>query len=147
MNQRIQSYLAKFLTLLLSTVSTLATVGRVDAQTSGRVGAVNPDATGTPPGGASRTLAVGGNVVYKEKIQTSAVGSTQILFPDTSTLNVGRNSSITIDDYVYDQNAGTGKMVASVGKGLLRFVGGEISHTAGVTINTPVASIGIRGGI
>src|ERR1700751_3001064 len=121
MNPRFRSCLTKLFTVLLSTV---APVALVHAQTAGRVGPVNPDATGTPPGGASRTLAVGGNVVYKEKIQSSAVGSTQILFPDQSTLNVGRNSSITIDEYVYDPNAGTGKMVASVGKGVLRFVGG-----------------------
>ena len=31
-------------------------------------------------------------------------------------------------------------------QGALRFVGGQISHTAGATINTPVASLGIRGG-
>jgi hypothetical protein len=127
-------------------LSTVAPITRVDAQNAGRVVAVNPDATGTPPGGGSHTLTVGGNLVYKEKIQTSAVGSTQILFPDSSTLNVGRNSSITIDEYVYDPSAGTGKMVASVGKGVLRFVGGQISHTAGVTIRTPVSSLGIRGG-
>lgn len=138
----IRSCLLALLTILL----VIAAATCADAQNAGRVGAVNPDAKGTPPGGASRTLAIGGNVVYKEKIQTSAQGSTQIIFPDTSTLNVGRNSSITIDEYVYDPNAGTGKMVASVSKGVLRFVGGQISHTAGVTINTPTSTLGIRGG-
>ncbi len=140
--QRIRSHLFALLTVLFA----IAAVTHADAQNAGRVGAVNPDARGTPPGGGSRTLTIGGNVVYKEKIQTSAQGSTQIIFPDTSTLNVGRNSSITIDEYVYDPNAGTGKMVASVSKGVLRFVGGQISHTAGVTINTPTSTLGIRGG-
>ena len=144
MHPRVRSCMTQLLTVLLSTVAPIA---RVDAQNAGRVGAVNPDATGTPPGGASRTLAIGGNVVYKEKIQTSSAGSTQVLFPDTSTLNVGPNSTITIDEYVYDPNAGTGKMVASVGKGMLRFVGGQISHTAGITIRTPVSTLGIRGGV
>ena len=144
MHPRVRSCMTQLLTVLLSTVAPIA---RVDAQTAGRIGAVNPDATGTPPGGASRTLAIGGNVVYKEKIQTSSAGSTQVLFPDTSTLNVGPNSTITIDEYIYDPNAGTGKMVASVGKGMLRFVGGQISHTAGITIRTPVSTLGIRGGV
>jgi hypothetical protein len=119
---------------------------RAEAQTSGKVGAVNPDATGTA-GANTRTLVIGAGVVHKERIQTSAAGSTQILFPDQSTLNVGRNSSIVIDEYVYDPNAGTGSMVASVGKGVMRFVGGQISHTKGVTVNTPVATLGIRGGV
>ncbi len=144
MNRRVRSYLARFLTLLLSIVAPTALV---KAQNAGRVGAVNPDATGTPPGAGTRTLAVGSNVVYKEKVVTSAQGSTQIMFPDQSTLNVGRNSSIVIDEYVYDPAAGTGKMIASVSKGVLRFVGGQISHTAGVTVNTPVGTLGIRGGV
>ena len=144
MNRRVRSYLARFLTLLLSIVAPSAVV---KAQNAGRVGAVNPSATGTQPGSGTRTLSVGTNVVYKEKVETSAEGSTQIMFPDQSTLNVGRNSSIVIDEFVYDPAAGTGKMVASVSKGVLRFVGGQISHTAGVAVNTPVGTLGIRGGV
>lgn len=132
---------------LLAALTAAGLVSHASAQNSGRVGAVNLDATGTPPGAASRTLTIGTNVIYKERVQTSAQGSTQIMFPDTSTLNVGRNSNIVIDEYVYDPNAGTGKMVATVSKGVMRFVGGQISHTAGVTVNTPVATLGIRGGV
>lgn len=139
-----RSNLTRLLTLLLSTV---APMSRGVAENAGKVGAVNQDATGTPPGGTSRTLFIGTGVVYKEKIQTSAQGSTQILFPDQSTLNLGRNSSIVIDEYVYDPKAGTGSMVASLGKGVLRFVGGQISHTMGITIETPAATLGIRGGV
>ncbi len=144
MNRRVRSYLARILTLLLSFIAPSAVV---KAQNAGRVGAVNPSATGTQPGAGTRTLSVGANVVYKEKVETSSEGSTQIMFPDQSTLNVGRNSSIVIDEFVYDPAAGTGKMVASVSKGVLRFVGGQISHTAGVTVNTPVGTLGIRGGV
>lgn len=139
-----KSYFTQLLALLLSTT---ALVSHTEAQNSGRVGAVNLDATGTPPGAGARTLTIGTNIIYKERIQTSAQGSTQILFPDTSTLNVGRNSNIVIDEYVYDPAAGTGKMVATISKGVMRFVGGQISHTAGVTVNTPVATLGIRGGV
>lgn len=139
-----QTYLPQLLTILLSTTTM---VSHAQAQNSGRVGAVNREATGTPPGAFARSLTIGTNVIYKERVQTSAEGSTQILFPDTSTLNVGRNSSIVIDEYVYDPAAGTGKMVATVTKGVMRFVGGQISHTAGVTVNTPVATLGIRGGV
>jgi hypothetical protein len=138
------AYLTSLLTAWLSTT---ALITHADAQNSGRVGAVNLEATGTPPGASSRTLTIGTNVIYKERVQTSAQGSTQIMFPDTSTLNVGRNSNIVIDEYVYDPNAGTGRMVATVSKGVMRFVGGQISHTTGVTVNTPVATLGIRGGV
>ena len=136
--------LTRLLTVLLSVIAPMT---RVVAPNSGKVGAVNQDATGTPPGESSHTLVVGSGIVYKENITTTAQGSTQILFPDQSTLNVGRNSSIVIDEYVYDPKTGTGTMLASVSKGALRFVGGQISHTSGVTVSTPVALLGIRGGV
>ena len=136
--------LTRILTVLLSA---LAPFTRVLAENLGKVGAVNQDATGTPPDGSLHTLVVGAGVVYKEKIKTSAQGSTQILFPDQSTLNIGRNSSLVIDEYVYDPKASHGKMVTSLIQGTLRFVGGQISHNDEVVVNTPVAALGIRGGV
>ncbi len=75
--------LTRLLTILLSA---LAPMTRALAENFGKVGAVNQDATGTPPDGSAHTLVVGAGVVYKENIRTSAQGSTQILFPDQSTL-------------------------------------------------------------
>ena len=37
-------------------------------------------------------------------------------------------------------------MVTSLAKGALRFVGGQLSHAGQATVNTPSATIGIRGG-
>ena len=115
------------------------------AQTVGTTGAVNPASTGTPPGGSTRTLNIGSDVVFKERIQTTASGALQVLFVDRSALNIGANSDITIDEFVYNPNAGTGSFVASLAKGSLRFVGGQISRNSGVTLRTPSATIGVRG--
>ncbi len=145
MDWRTPSYLTRLLTFLLTTVAALPYASA--QQNVGKVGAVNPASTGTPPGAASRTLVIGTEVLHKERIQTSSVGSTQVVFPDTSTLNVGRDSNIVIDEYVYNPNAGTGSMVASLGKGVMRFVGGQISHTQGMQVKTPVATLGVRGGV
>src|ERR1700722_2714249 len=144
MNLRNHVTLTRLLTILLSI---LAPMSRVVAQNAGKVGAVNQDATGTPPGESAHTLVVGAGVVYKGAIKSKTQCSTQILLPAQPTLNVARNSSIVIDEYVYDPKAGTGTMLASITQGALRFVGGQISHTSGVTVNTPVAALGIRGGV
>ena len=112
----------------------------------GTAAAVRPTSTGTPPGGSARTLEIGTGIVSKERIQTSGAGSLQVMFNDKSTLTIGPNSNLVIDEFVYSPGAGGGKFAASLTKGALRFVGGQISHTAGATINTPVASLGIRGG-
>jgi hypothetical protein len=144
MEWRNQSFFTRLLTLLLSTAAPLTPVA---AQNFGKVGAVNPDTTGTPPGGSSQTLVVGADIVVKETVRTSAAGSSHILFPDQSTLNIGPNSELVIDEYVYDPSTKTGRMAASAFKGVLRYVGGQISHTSGVSITTPSSAVGIRGGI
>ena len=128
-------------------LSTAATLGTADAQSYGKVGAVNQEATGTPPGGATRKLTVGTGIVVKERVRTSAAGSTQIQFPDQSAINLGANCDLVIDQFVYDPQSKTGTMVATATKGALRYIGGQISHNSGATIRTPTASLGIRGGM
>jgi FecR protein len=144
MEWRNQTFFARLLTLLLSTVAPLS---QASAQNFGKVGAVNPDTTGTPPGGTDRTLVVGADIVIKETVRTSAVGSSHILFPDQSSLNIGPNSELVIDEFVYDPNANSGRMSATAFKGVLRYVGGQISHKTGISLTTPSGYIGIRGGI
>jgi hypothetical protein len=113
----------------------------------GTAAAVNPASLGTPPGEQSKKLLFGTNVVFKERIQTQWAGHTQILFLDQSTLTVAPNSEIVLDEFVYDPSTGTGRQAFSLGKGMLRFIGGAISHTVGMTIDTPTTSLTIRGGI
>jgi hypothetical protein len=116
------------------------------ADTVGTAAAVRPASTGTPPGGSVRTLEVGTGIVSRERIQTTGTGSLQLMFNDKSTLTVGPNSDLVIDEFVYNPGAGGGRFATRLTKGALRFVGGEISHDAGATIVTPVATLGIRGG-
>ena len=117
------------------------------AQAVGNVAAVNPATQGTAPGGAARALGVGAPIVNRERIVTAGEGNAQIVFTASSTMSIGRNSAVTIDRYVFNAGAGAGEQAISVGKGVLRFVGGGVSHGAGATIRSPVATVGIRGGV
>jgi hypothetical protein len=123
----------------------------LSARADQRVGidsAVNPNAMGIPPGALPRRLVLGQDVVFNERITTEAGGQTQILFVDESTLSVGPNANMVIDQFVYDPNTGAGKFVASLTRGVFRFVGGKLSKQENaVTMRTPVATIGIRGGV
>src|SRR4029453_7943107 len=140
-NPHITGSLAVLLTsTALSTVPTIA-------QDVGLAAAVNPLSQSTPPGGRIRVLRIGERGVDNERIQTTASGTVQLLFIDKTTLNIGPNSNLVIDNFVYDPATGTGQMVTSLTKGALRFVGGQLSRQGAATVNTPVASIGIRGGI
>ncbi len=127
--------------LLAGTVSGVAL-----AQDIGLVGAVNQTSQGTPPGRPSRMLNLGNNVIFKERIETSKVGSLQVAFVDKSTVSLGPDSNVVLDEYLYDPNGKTGKMLLTLGKGALRFVGGEISHQGNVEVRTPVGTVGVRGG-
>uniref|UniRef100_Q07M95 FecR protein domain-containing protein n=1 Tax=Rhodopseudomonas palustris (strain BisA53) TaxID=316055 RepID=Q07M95_RHOP5 len=112
------------------------------AQEVGKASAVNPAATAN-----LRTITIGSSITHKERIKTATAGSVQILFVDKTSMTIGPNSDLTIDEYVYDPNAGTGKLAATLGKGALRFVGGQISHSGDAEIKTASAVIGIRGGV
>jgi len=72
------------------------------AQQIGTATAVNPSTEGTPPGGSTTTLTVGARVLHKERIHTSPTGSVQLLFLDKSTLSIAPNTSLVIDEFVYD---------------------------------------------
>ncbi|MCZ8107445.1 MAG: FecR domain-containing protein, partial [Burkholderiales bacterium] len=129
---------------------TTALSSGAQAQSPSQVGttaAVKPSTTGTRPTGQIRILQIGADLVFKERVQTAVDGAAQVLFIDKSTLNLGPDSDVLIDEYVYNPNAGTGRMVANIAKGALRFVGGNISHTEGITIKTPSGAVGVRGGV
>jgi hypothetical protein len=114
----------------------------------GVTSAVNPDARAQRPGSMAKTITLGDEVVHNQVIDTSGEGLVQILLADGTTFTVGPNSSLTIDSFVYDPDAGTAKVTASLSKGFMRFIGGRTSKTPdGATINTPIGTAGIRGAV
>ena len=140
----------KSIALVLATALVAAApamVQQVMAQQIGTATAVNPSTEGTPPGGSTTTLTVGARVLHKERIHTSPTGSVQLLFLDKSTLSIAPNTSLVIDEFVYDPASNSGHMLTKLTQGTLQYIGGELSHQGAVTVETPAAVIGIRGGI
>jgi hypothetical protein len=135
---------AKFIVLPLA--ATLTVAWPALAQQVGTATAVNPMTESTPPGGSTNKLAVGARVVHKERIHTSPTGSVQLLFLDKSSLNIAPNTNLLIDEFVYDPTSGSGHMLTSLTRGTLQFIGGKLSHEGAVTVTTPAAAVGIRGG-
>ncbi len=130
--------------VVLATASLLIDAAR--AQQVGTAAAVNPAAQARG-GGGSRTIIIGQSIAHRERIQTTSAGSVQLLFLDKTSMTIGPNSDLAIDEYVYDPNTNTGKLAATLGKGVMRFVGGQISHAGNAQVTTPNAVVGIRGGI
>ena len=74
------------------------------------------DATGKPPISPARNLETGLEVFFNEKISTDDTGRAQLLFRDGTSLTVGAGSEMTIDEYVFDPDSGTGEMVVNISK-------------------------------
>jgi hypothetical protein len=136
----------KFKLAALALAAVLIGAASAIAQQVGTATAVNPNSESTPPGGSTIRLTVGARVVHKERIHTSPTGSVQLLFVDKSTLNIAPNTNLLIDEFVYDPASGTGHMLTRLTQGTLQYIGGKLSHDGAVTIATPAATIGIRGG-
>lgn len=117
------------------------------ARDAGVAAAVNADSLTLPPQEQERTLIVGHNVVFDERITTGPQGQAQLLMLDQSAVTVGSNSALVIDKFVYDPDTKSGEMALSLSRGLMRFVGGRLSKSGDATVRTPVATMGIRGGI
>lgn len=125
-----------------------APVGMTGA--AARVGvtsATDGDPLGKPPTSPERVLRIGIDVQANEVITTNADDRAHLVFLDGSSLTVGPNARLTIDKFVFDPVSKKGDLAINASKGVFRLVGGQISKTSPITINTPTSTMGIRGGI
>lgn len=129
-------------TVLSATDAPLALAA--DAIVVGDVTAVLRWAYGTPPGASRRNLFVGNDVVYRELLQTVEDGALHVQLADATELRLGSASTVVLDEFVYDPAADTGALVATVAKGVARFITGGTENGRFV-VRTPVATVSPRG--
>src|SRR6516165_5460423 len=101
----------RMLHLTGSTVAIAILLAGAAARADVKVGvtaAVNPQAIGQPPTEPGRVLMVGTDNFANEKITTGPGGQVQLLFVDGSSVSVGPNGELTIDQFVYDPNTKKG---------------------------------------
>jgi hypothetical protein len=137
---------ATYVLVAFGSLSAVLLPTTASSQQVGTAAAVNPSAQARGTGGA-RTIVIGNSISHRERIQTTSAGSVQLLFLDKTSMTIGPNSDLAIDEYVYDPAANTGKLAATLTKGVMRFVGGQVSHSGNAQITTPGGVVGIRGGV
>jgi hypothetical protein len=136
------------LSAALMGTTALTLVGPAAAQSKvGVTSATDGDPLGKPPAENERVLRIGIDVQANEVITTRANDRAHLVFLDGTALTVGPEARLIIDKFVYDPNTKTGDLAITASQGVLRLVGGKISKTNPITINTPAGTIGIRGGI
>jgi hypothetical protein len=95
-------------------------------------------------GQASQTKV--GDVVYLgDVVQTGADGRVGVNFTDGTSFNLSSNARMALTEFVYDPNGKSNSSLLSLTKGTFTFVAGNIAKTGDMKIDTPVATMGIRG--
>jgi Ca2+-binding RTX toxin-like protein len=106
---------------------------------SGRVSAENESGV--------RELEAGSPVFGNDVLKTGADSRLEIKFADDTTLAQGPESSLSIDEYVYNGDPSASEMLLDMAKGTFRMVTGKIAdeNPEGVHLSSPLSTIGIRG--
>ena len=88
---------------------------------------------------------VGDTVYLGDVVQTGADGKISITFTDDTAFNLSSNARMALNDFVYDPNGKSNSTFFSLTKGTFTFVAGKVAKTGDMKIDTPVATMGIRG--
>jgi len=132
-------FLATFLVLVSDTpVSAEDTIGMVRSShgvaTVTRGGKVLPASPGT-------------KLMKGDVLDTGSSGTMGIIFRDNSTLSLGPESSLSIDEFLFSPAEGELGIIARITRGTMAYLSGLIGKLApeSARFETPTASIGIRG--
>jgi FecR protein len=80
-----------------------------------------------------------------EKVNTPDNSSTVLRFRDQTQLQVGANSSLVLDRFIYDPNAQAMEGTITLVKGIFRYVSRSAANDQRVKLTTPTTTMSIRG--
>ena len=126
------------LLVLLPQLSYASTIGNVVLQK----GVASVERKGT-----ESDLNLDSDIMFMDNVKTGK-GEVGITFIDDTNVAVSSQSSLIIDDFVYDPNSAKGsKLVLKIALGTVRYASGNIAKLSkqNVDIRTPTARIGVRG--
>ena len=84
--------------------------------------------------------------VYRgDVLQTGPAGKVAITFTDGTSFNLSSNARMVLNEFVYDPNSKSNSSLFSLSKGSFTFVAGALARSGDMKLDTPVATMGIRG--
>ena len=95
--------------------------------------------------GQSGDAKVGDSVYLGDVVSTGSDGSVGIAFTDGTAFDLSPNARMVMNEFVYDPNSKSNSSLLSLTKGTFTFVAGKIAKSGDMKVNTPVATMGIRG--
>jgi len=90
-------------------------------------------------------LKVKDDIYLNDIVQTGANAALGITFIDNTTFNLKASTKITIDNYVYEEGGKNNAALFDVARGTAAFVAAAVAKTGDMKIQTPTATLGIRG--
>jgi hypothetical protein len=133
--------------------SILAPTAHAATQAGTQVGITTAVRPGVVTTTHDRVVYIGNSVAFGERFKTDSTGVMHILFMDQSSMTLGPNSELVIDEFTFNPESRRGSIAVNLVKGALRVVGGFISKLntpqglSAARVQTATATIGIRGGI
>jgi VCBS repeat-containing protein len=111
----------------------------------GRVERVTGSATVTRTNGVTVELKVG-DVLYRgDVVQTARDSTLAASLADGTIFDLFANARMVLNEFVYDQNATSNSALMSLVQGSVGFLAGKLAKSGEMLVETPVATMGIRG--
>jgi hypothetical protein len=87
-----------------------------------------------------------GDLVYRgDVVATGPDAKVSLVFADGTAFNVSSNARMELNEFVYNPDGKSNSSMFSLLKGTFTFVAGKIAKTGSMRLDTPVATMGIRG--
>jgi len=95
--------------------------------------------------GVSIILNNGDNVEKGDVVQSGSSSTVGITFIDGTVFGLSSNARMVLNEMVYDPNGSNNSSLLSLVAGTISFVAGETAKHGDMKVDTPVATMGIRG--
>ena len=119
----------------------------VGGEPIGSVDSVDGVVTATRADGTQVVLQPGDPVYQGDVLESSADSAIGVILADATVFSMGPDSRMVLDEMVFDPGVGEGSLAISAIKGVFTVVSGQIAKAdpEAMVVDTPLASIGIRG--
>ena len=111
----------------------------------GSVSTVDGSATVRHANGTSEPLAPGTPVFQGDVVETAGGSALSITFVDGTVFSLSADARMVLDELIYSPGGSDNSMVMNLVQGTFVFVTGQVAPTGDMRVETPVATMGIRG--
>lgn len=95
--------------------------------------------------GMTGPLKLQDDIFKGDVLQTGKNSTLGVTFSDDTTLNLSASSRVVVDNFIYQEGAKDNAALINVTRGTMAFVAAAVAKTGDMKIETPTATLGIRG--